>query len=519
MNRSQAGIQGSHPQPVNAPDLGRQIIQEWERHLLENLLSRLDQAEIDALAAFAVLDQPFWWGMARDLLSENRAATAPGSPPALNFQALLPHWHHLSLIDHQTTDNLGNSWYRIHPMVCEVVLERQSALQLREFNRLIADYFAAPFVAEARRLLKEQYEGETPAWDGEAEALARHPRGPVYLWTHQTEDMRFAHWSLDRALKWQEHLFQSGQYEAADDIVNATWAVLARWGQAGRAKALLQRDADVLRGHRHASNLANLATLLRQEGQWKIALENYNQAIRVFARLGAKQQLAASLSEISNLHRDLGQHRRAFSEQNAALKIRLALGDQEGQAISLNQLAILYRQRKNFHQALHCNGTAEAFFRKSANQTQLAQVLQTKGGILIALSLHHQALACLQESLEINHRIENQSGLADNLVEMGRVLIHLGEMDRARAVIEESTKIRTKSGGPDLSLNFQVLGLLFERQGDYAAALDHYQQARQVLSHSRHIDVRSLKARIWRVHWLHFYHSVRDRLKQLAARP
>ena len=67
-------------------------------------------------------------------------------------------------------------------------------------------------------------------------ALARGRAGVVGTWAHQTEDLAPARWAVERALAWGSHLFQAGAFDAAGEIVNAVYGVLARWGQRDHAK-------------------------------------------------------------------------------------------------------------------------------------------------------------------------------------------------------------------------------------------------------------------------------------------
>ncbi len=64
----------------------------------------------------------------------------------------------------------------------------------------------------------------------------------------RTDDMAQARGAMARALDWQRHLFAAGEVDAAEEIVNAVYAVLARWGERDRAKGLLRRSIDSLDG-------------------------------------------------------------------------------------------------------------------------------------------------------------------------------------------------------------------------------------------------------------------------------
>ena len=76
-----------------------------------------------------------------------------------------------------------------------------------------------------------------------------------------------AHAAMERALRWQSHLFAAEEYDPAGEIVTAVYDILARWGERDRAKGLLRGSIATREGGNQAVARMNLATLLMQEGQ------------------------------------------------------------------------------------------------------------------------------------------------------------------------------------------------------------------------------------------------------------
>ena len=88
------------------------------------------------------------------LICQDRRVEIP-----FDLQPLLIQWHNLSLLQFHHTDEAGNFWYRIHPMAREVLLDRLGVDEARAFHKQAAAFYAAPFIAEARRFLIEQEGG------------------------------------------------------------------------------------------------------------------------------------------------------------------------------------------------------------------------------------------------------------------------------------------------------------------------------------------------------------------------
>jgi tetratricopeptide (TPR) repeat protein len=435
---------------LDDPTLGQRLAGEWEAYFLGELLARLAAAERDALTALVILEAPFWWQMARDLLQTSPpvGGTEGGRWP--DVQPLLARWLDLSLIQHHHTDDDGDAWYTLHPVVREYLLGQLDRAQVRALHERAAAYYGAPFVEAARQALAQAMADgsrgdsriaptQTAPTDEQIEALARDQ--VVDALTHQTQDMARARAAMERALAWQEHLFQADRFDAADDIVNAAWGVLALWGQPDLAKGLLRRGIETLEGPNRAVARMNLATMLRQEGRLAEALATYEQVYQTFAALDAKQQMATALSQISTVYQQMGEYDQAIVKQEASLQIERERGDEEGQAISLHQLSILYHIERDYQTSLVRSQEAEKLARKLGNDHFLAAMLHQQGIIFNLTGRPVDAFERFREALEISRRTGGESGTADSLGELGKLLRDAGQMREAIAAFNECLEL------------------------------------------------------------------------------
>ena len=424
---------------LDDPALSDQLAEQWEAYFLNDLLARLSPTERDALTTLAILEEPFWWQMARDLLPLPLPSPLPMGEGARSAgegltdtttQALLAHLLDLSLIQLSHVDQDGNAWYTLHPVVREYLLHPLPADARRGLHLRAAVYYGAPFVEAARQYAAQS--GET--WTDEAiEELARSDRDVVGSWTHQTEDMQRAHWTMDRVLQWQHHLFQAGQADAADELISVVWLVLDRWGQRDLAKALLRRSIDTLEEPNRTVAQGDLATLLRDEGCLAEALAMQEASNRIYEGKGNKRNLAAGLNQISIIYIQMGDLDRANNTLQASLQIKREIDNEEGQAISLHQLSMLYYLKEDYSAALAHSQEAEAIDRKRGDMAGLAANLHAQGIIFIKTNRKQDAFERFSESLKINRRIGNESGAADSLGELGKLYGNSGMMREAIA--------------------------------------------------------------------------------------
>ncbi len=449
---------------LDDPALTPRLAQEWEDYFLGQLLARLSPAERDALTTLSILQAPFWRDMARDILSP--------SPLPGGIEGGLSHWLDLSLIQHHRTGDDGDPWYTLHPVVREYLRGQLDRAQTRALHERAAAYYGAPFVEAARQAVAQS--GQTAT----GEQIAKLARFQVVdAWTHQTQDIGRAHWAMERALAWQEYLFQAGRFDAADEIVSAVWLVLTRWGQRDLAKGLLHRSIETLDGPNRAVARMNLATMLKDEGRLAEALATYEKVYEIFVALDARQQMASVLTQMGSVYQDMGEYDQAIEKQEASLQIKRERGDEQGQAISLHQLSILYHMEEEYETALAHSREAEELDRKHGDLAGLAADLHEQGIIFNRMGRPDEAYERFRESLEILRRVGDESGTADSLNELGKLLMNAGQMREAIAAFNEALEIHRRQGNPKMGISLELLGFVHEEQGEYAAALEKYQQA------------------------------------------
>ncbi|MFQ5856175.1 MAG: CHAT domain-containing protein [Anaerolineae bacterium] len=344
---------------LDDPSLDDLLAQEWEEYFLCALLAQLSGAEREALTRLSIF---------RTRLDDEEFNYAGVDA------ATVRRWLDLSLLQREHVE--GGELYSVHPVVGEHLLGQVTPEELRELQRWAATYHGRPFVEIARRYAEQSGQSWT---DEEIEELARSRRGVVGQMVARTDDLAQARAAMGRALEWQHHLFEAGDYEPADDIVNAVWAILNRWGERDRAKALLRSSIDTLEGFSKAVAQGNLATLLMDEGKLDQALATYEDVYRTFEALGAKQQMAATLSTMAIVYQRQGNYEKAAKYEERSLGLEKERGDEEGQAISLHQLSMLYHIKGDYATALARSEEAEKLFRKLNIEAHVAATLHQQG--------------------------------------------------------------------------------------------------------------------------------------------
>lgn len=466
---------------------------EWEDYFLRALLDRLTPAEREALARLSVFETALdddalayaevdaetvqhWLDLS--LVQRQRTELPAQLPPEL--QALLD-----ALPAAQRRQLQAQKRYLVHPVVREYLLAQQTAADRRELHTWAAAYFGQPFTDAARQAVRPGAQ----VTEEQIEQFARSDRGVVGQMTAQTDDMNQARAAMDRALRWHAHLFAAEAYDPADEIVNAVYDILARWGERDRAKALLRGSIATREGFAKAVARMNLATLLMQEGHLDEALATYEDVYATFEALEAKQQMATALTQIASIYQNQGKYDKAIEYEERSLGLEKERGNEEGQAISLHQLSMLHRKQGDLETALARSREAETLFRDLGIDAHVAATLHEQGLIFNRMApaaeddteaARHRETAAerFQASLKIKRRIGDEAGAADSLGELGKLLRDAGQYAEAIAAFNECIEIDQRLNNPvGLALDLEFLGTVHEMQGQYRAALEKYREA------------------------------------------
>jgi tetratricopeptide (TPR) repeat protein len=145
--------------------------------------------------------------------------------------------------------------------------------------------------------------------------------------------------------------------------------------------------------------------------------------------------------------------------------------------LDLGRLSILYWETKDYDSAQALSQQAETLARKIKHEPSIAMLLHDQGIMLARANRKQEAFTQFGESLNIMRRIGNASGMADNLGELGKLYLDAGMIREAIAAFNEALEIFQRQGDPKMGITLSLMGDVHEQQGEYAAALEKYQQA------------------------------------------
>jgi len=251
------------------------------------------------------------------------------------------------------------------------------------------------------------------------------------------------------------------------------------------------------------------------------AIEDITAAQQIFEELQDLENLGSAYNMLGNIQFSLCDYSGALDWYGRGLEAREQAGDQVGVAGSLGNIGNVYGERGDladalvFHQrgldqavrigstALEisslCNiggdyvdlGRYEEGIAVCRRSVALGEALEDWEKVAVALTSmafaygktdrQPEALDCYARALEIARANQLQRVEAHSLFSIAEILLAQGVLIQARERAAESAALASAIGARRTEFqSFQVLAEVCKRQGDYAAALGHFETFRRV---------------------------------------
>jgi CHAT domain-containing protein/Tfp pilus assembly protein PilF len=180
-----------------------------------------------------------------------------------------------------------------------------------------------------------------------------------------------------------------------------------------------------------ASTLDNLGRASSDMGDGKEALDNFNQALVIFRKLGERNGEALVLNDSGPAYAALGQKQKALDAYNQALALWREVGNRQGEALTLNNIGRLYNDLGEHQTALDYYNQALPIWREVGNHSGEALALSDIGRAYADLGQPAKAIDFQSQALPIYRQTGSRRGEAMVLNNLGRDHSDLGEAQQA----------------------------------------------------------------------------------------
>jgi tetratricopeptide (TPR) repeat protein len=282
-------------------------------------------------------------------------------------------------------------------------------------------------------------------------------------------------------LRARQYFYQAGEYEEADDIVQAAYDYLLRWGHLALLLSMLRESVETLEGKSKAIALGNLGTILMSLGDYRHAKEYYQQVLPLFADSESRLQKAATLHQLGNLHYLQGEYGESLTCYQQSLEIRKEIEDRGGMAKSLHQIGMLHQAQGEYDDALGYYKQSLKIKAEINDRSGEASSLHAIGYLHQAHGEYDKALGYYQQSREILVEIGDRAGLSTSLHQIGMLHQRQGEYKDALEYYQQSLEIKEEIGDrAGVAKSLHQIGMLHHDQGEYREAQRYYQRSLKI---------------------------------------
>jgi signal transduction histidine kinase len=235
-------------------------------------------------------------------------------------------------------------------------------------------------------------------------------------------------------------------------------------------------------------------------GRYDAAVTVLFEELRLFQQISDRFGEAEAYNHIGVAYASAGESQRALYYFDQSLQIDREVGNRYGEAILLHNIGAYHAGLGRYVEALEHGTHSLEIFRDIHDRAGQALALAGIGETLSHLGEFREALVYLQDAWQINHHLGLVSSATNNLQAIGLTHEQAQAYDQALRYLHEALRLATTHREPrPIYECHQALARVYKTQGDFARALEHFEQfhhvREDVLNERSQDKLRSLEVR------------------------
>jgi CHAT domain-containing protein len=233
----------------------------------------------------------------------------------------------------------------------------------------------------------------------------------------------------------------------------------------------------------HRAGLANEANniggVYLTWGDYRKALEYFDQALEMRRALGHRRQEAIALNNIGRVYDLLGEAQKALDYHRQALELRRTLGDRVGEGASLNNIGLVYGWLGEKDKELDYYQQALSIFRATGDRGYEASTLNNIASFyLYTRKEPRAALQYQSQALDIRRALGQRLQEATELDNIGFIHNRMGDPRKALEYHLQAFDLRRALGHPPgEAASLGNIGAAYAALGETEKALNYYRQS------------------------------------------
>ncbi|KAB8331770.1 CHAT domain-containing protein, partial [Scytonema tolypothrichoides VB-61278] len=201
------------------------------------------------------------------------------------------------------------------------------------------------------------------------------------------------------------------------------------------------------------NSLGSLGLAYGSLGDYKQAIQYYQQYLPIARAIGDKQGEGASLGNLGNAYFSLGDYKQAIQYYQQSLSIARAIGDKQGEGNSLGSLGLAYDSLGDYKQAIQYHQQSLSIARAIGDKQGEGASLGNMGVVYLSLGDYKQAIQYQQQWLSIARAIGDKQSEGNSLNNLGYALLNSNNPKAAetnlRSAIAVWESMRARLGDND----------------------------------------------------------------------
>jgi tetratricopeptide (TPR) repeat protein/tRNA A-37 threonylcarbamoyl transferase component Bud32 len=232
-----------------------------------------------------------------------------------------------------------------------------------------------------------------------------------------------------------------------------------------------------------ASSLHFMAVAYDMLSKPEESVRNEKEALSIWESVGQKRGLALSLNEMASAQVELGKPKDALANYQQALSVRREIGDKRGLGDTLIDLGGFYDELGDHDQALKMYKEALQLERDLGNESLQATCLNNIGSAYSDKGQYEDALTYFQQALQLREKSKVPRDIVEAVHNLGYTAADMGQYDQAISYYLRALDLRrSMDDRHGAAIESYGLGMLFDYQGRFGAAINSEQEALKTFS-------------------------------------
>ena len=227
-----------------------------------------------------------------------------------------------------------------------------------------------------------------------------------------------------------------------------------------------------------ASTFDAKADIYTSQGDYQLALNEYNNALKISSSIPNPRMEARTLGKIALLHQYLGDYKSSIDTYKKALEIYNTLPDKIGQIRTLLFISIVYQTQEKYNESLEFYNQALSLLSKDDYQSEIS-ILHGMARTHIYLKNYHKALDFANDALAISRQNSFQEEVSLSILSS----VYRGKGEYTKS-LDISQKILVHYRKVGLRIReARILGdisITYVRQNNYQQAIDTLNEELQI---------------------------------------